>query len=196
MNTVNGHVEAVFFTPDSEPETGVSVTKDFIDCDFSGVIDDKHYGQTLMTRGARETEVFNLPRNNKEKIETANWRQWSAVSVEDLEIIAKNLKLKEIDPQKLASLMGANILVSGIDNFSKIPGGTLITFSSGTILKVEAENFPCVFPGKEISSVFPEVKAATFPKLAWGLRGIVGTVFRKGKIHKGDTFCLYNVKSL
>jgi MOSC domain-containing protein YiiM len=187
MNKISGKVEAVFLTADKNSVERPSKIQQSIKSDFSGINGDGHSGQTLMTKGYREQEVFGLSRPDG-KIEVANWRQWSAVSVENLKQIAEKMGLERVDVVELATLLGANLLVSGIEDFTKISAGSLIIFPSGCIWKVEAENFPCVNPGIEINKVYPKVKAAKFPKLAWNLRGLVGTVFKPGEIKTGDTF--------
>ncbi len=111
-----------------------------------------------------------------------NWRQWSAVSVEDLEIIAKNLSIPHVKPEWLM----ANICFSGMDNFTQMARGAKILFPSGAILHVEAENEPCLGPGKKIQHHFKQVSAGQFPKAAMGLRGIVGVVYCAGDINVGD----------
>src|SRR3989344_224297 len=52
--------------------------------------------------------------------EVRNWRQWSAISVEDLNDIANNLNIPEVKAQWL----GSNLCFSGIKRFSTLPRGT------------------------------------------------------------------------
>jgi hypothetical protein len=191
MKILEGKVEQVFFTPQTDQEEKVSTQVDSIECDFEGILGDKHAGRTRMTKGFREQEVFGIDRPKEGKTEVLNWRHWTAVSVEELQIIAERLEIKEFDVVKLARLVGANLLVSGIPNLTHISVGSLLVFPDGTKLKNEGENYPCVNPGIEINKAYPYVKAAHFPTKAWGLRGIVGTVFATGKIQAGETFKIY-----
>lgn len=112
-----------------------------------------------------------------------NWRQWSAVSVEDLRVIAQNMSVPYILPDWLS----ANVCFSGMDDFTKIAAGANIIFPSGAILHVEGENAPCVGPGRKIQENFKQASAGLFPKAAMGLRGIVGVVYCAGEITVGDT---------
>ncbi len=192
MNKVFGKVEAVFFTRDDTFKIKVSDIKDSITSDFDGIIGDGHVGRTKMTKGYREQEVFGIGRpEGRVKVEVMNWRHWSAVSIDELSIIAEKIGLTKFDPIELASLLGANILISGIEKFTQITIGSLIVFPSGCTWKVESENYPCVTPGIEINRVYPNINAAHFPKLAWNLRGLVGTVFKAGEIKNGDILEIY-----
>lgn len=116
-----------------------------------------------------------------------NWPPLSAVSLEELEEIARKLKLGD-EAINLAPLLGANLLFSGISNFTQLPRGSLIVFPGGkavkgAILQVEAENEPCIGTGEdgedgeEIAKVYPFVKASSFRKVANGLRGVATSVY-------------------
>lgn len=192
MQIFKAIVEALFITP-KNTSLKTSTIVDKILVNHEGIIDDKHFGFTRQTKGFREKEVYGIPSFDitNGKVEFENWRQWSAVSIEEIILIAKALNLKEVEPVKLAQLLGANILISGIPYFTKLTPTSILHFSSGVMLKIEAENFPCVTPGIEISKIYPEVKAQHFPKAAWGLRGLVGRVSAAGEIKKGDEAIVY-----
>jgi MOSC domain-containing protein YiiM len=91
-------------------------------------------------------------------------------------------------PEVLPEWLGANLMVRGVPHFSQLPPGTRLVFPEQTVLVVEGENHPCVFPGKLISHHNPGKRglAARFPKAAIHRRGIVAWVERPGTIREGD----------
>lgn len=111
-------------------------------------------------------------------------RQFSAVSIEDCEIIARILKIRWIRP----AWLGANIAFLGLPNFSSLPRGSKLLFPDRTVLVVEGENLPCRGPGEVIAEQYPTagLKASDFPKAALHHRGVVGVVERPGTIAKGE----------
>ena len=143
---------------------------------FEGVEGDKHFG---FTRGAdslnQEYECGSLMRS---------YRQWSAVSPEELELIAQKMGVPHIDP----AWLGANLSLSGILNLTALPKGTKLYFPSGLVLVVYDANPPCVGPGKVIAGKYPEmrIKPNAFPKAAIGKRGTVGVVERPGIANVGE----------
>ncbi len=128
-----------------------------------------------------------VPRGTK----VCEWRSWSAVSLEELQMIAFRLDIPQEDAAKLAPLVGANILFdcAGATNFTQLANGSHIVFPQpqGAILWVMAENEPCTQPGEAIAAVYPHVKANLFPKAAKGLRGLVGVVYKAGVVTINDT---------
>ena len=147
-----------------------------IQCLWDGVRGDRHCGQTKLA-GGRESYV---PKGT----EILNLRQVSIVSKEELEEIAQRMGIPEVSGADL----GANIVLSGISELTKLPTGTIIKFSEQTLLFVTGENLPCVFPGKNIQARYPDIPklANKFPKTAMGRRGLVAVVLRPGNIRKND----------
>jgi hypothetical protein len=141
---------------------------------LDGVAGDKHIGYTRQS-DARDEGL-------KRGTLVRNWRQWSAVSREELEKIKQAMDLPELSPE----LLGANICFSGHDSLTLLPRGSMIWFPSGAVLTVEGENEPCMGPGRAIAKRFPQVKAAQFPKAAKQLRGLVGIVYCAGVVKLGD----------
>src|SRR5271170_3682221 len=133
-----------------------------IQADLDGMVGDKHRGFTKPADGRDQ----GVPRGTPVR----NWRQWTAVSLEELRTIAQRLALEKLDP----SLLGANIAFSGVEDLTQIPRGSKIWFPSGAVLEIEGENLPCLGPGKEIAKQFPHVKSVDFPRVANKLRGLVG----------------------
>ena len=97
-----------------------------------------------------------------------NWRQWSAVSLEELERIAHNLGVPSID----AAQLGANLCFDGIPQLTQCPVGALLRFADA-ILLVEAENNSCTLAGKSLKENYPDLSPNKFVKAALHLRGIV-----------------------
>lgn len=152
-----------------------------------GVLHDNHFGQRLLDIRDSTALRFGLPKG----MESFNVRQWSAVSQEELDEIAKLAGIPKIDQ----GLLGENLIVSGIPNFTKLPIGTQFFFKSPkgelrtTILFVYGVNNPCKIIGEAVQSQYPE-KQGLVPLLiknATHRRGLVGFVIGSGFIKEGDT---------
>ena len=150
-------------------QTRVTVT-------FAGFEGDRHAG---ITRKA-DSRTPHYPRG----IEIRNDRQVSIVSVEELAQIAAAMDLPEIKPEWL----GANLLLQGIPNLTRLPPMTRLFFGVGAVLVVQAENLPCQHPGKIIQEAYshPDLQVL-FPKAGMHLRGLVACVERPGSILRGET---------
>ena len=117
-----------------------------------------------------------------------NERQWSAVSVEELAEIQDAMDLSE---SLSATDVGANLCLSGVNELSRLPKGTLLKFPSGAVLMVEEYNPPCHDMGKKLASKYTtrsgeELSSTAFSKAAKLKRGIVGVVEATGVISAGD----------
>jgi hypothetical protein len=117
-----------------------------------------------------------------------NERQWSGVSVEELETIREKLDLRE--PLSAATLR-ANVCIQGVPHFSQLPKGSKLIFPSGAVLLVEEENPPCSWVGDQIDLTYTTnsgepAAGKLFPKHAMGLRGVVGVVDVPGTIRSGE----------
>jgi MOSC domain-containing protein YiiM len=141
---------------------------------LEGFVGDVHYG---FTRGADSRDV-----GIKRGTPVRNWRQWSAVSVEELRTIAEKMGIEKIEPWMLA----ANLTFSGIENFTGLARGTELRFEGGTILTVECENAPCMGPGREVARANEGHEPQEFVKKAMHLRGVVGVVYLPGMIKVGE----------
>jgi MOSC domain-containing protein YiiM len=166
-----GKVEAICIKDNDGFPTGTTPTAEVT---LEGFVGDTHYG---FTRGADARDP-SIKRGTKVR----NWRQWSAVSVEELQNIAQTMNIEKVDPWMLA----ANLTFSGIPNFTKLPRGTELHFEGGTILTVECENDPCMGPGREVAAANKDKTPQQFIKAAMHLRGIVGVVYRAGTIKVGE----------
>jgi len=118
--------------------------------------------------------------------EIRNTRQVSIVSAEELALIAANMGIDGLQPEWL----GANLMVSGIPDFSQIPPSTRMIFDGGAALVVDLENSPCKYPGEIIERHHPG-RGHLFAKAALGKRGVTAWVEREGSIATGDAIRLY-----
>lgn len=187
-----GVVRGVFSSaaPLAESAGFVTLPVDGLDLTLDGISGERHAGRA---RAANAREPW-MPRGAPLR----NDRQISAVSIEDLEKIAEGLGLAGIDPRDL----GANLLVAGLPDFSRIPAGSHLAFGGAwagegrfdghAVLKVEAYNTPCRKTGRQlaISHGRPELEFA-FVKAARSLRGLVLSVSLPGRIAVNDpTVCI------
>ena len=172
---IKGRCISLFVEADSHPQTRPAES---IALDLAGIPGTRHYG---FTRKAGPREPW-----YKRGMEMRSGRQITVVSEEDLAAIASAMEISGVAPEWI----GANIVVSGIPNFSFLPSGTRLTFKDATLV-VEAQNAPCRISGKVIAQYLtpdaaPGGLELEFPKKAKGLRGVVASVERAGVIHAGE----------
>ena len=148
-----------------------------INVDLDGFPGDRHYGYNTLSRG-REKPLY------KRGTPICNLRQWSAVSVEELDQIRTLMEISELKPQWI----GANLLFSGLDGFSKLPSFTRLRSKEeqGATLIVYEENHPCKFPHEHIEQGLNQPSQIAFDKAAKGLRGILGWVESPGRLSAGS----------
>jgi MOSC domain-containing protein YiiM len=115
-----------------------------------------------------------------------NVRQLSIVSAEEVSQIAAALGLHGIDPARL----GANIVVTGIEDFTHLPPSSRLQGPSGLTLVVDMLNQPCQFPARSLARVHGEA-AQGFRRAAEGRRGVTAWVEREGPLALGDTLALH-----
>lgn len=142
---------------------------------LEGIKHDRHFGKT---RNADVRTVNLLPRG----IETANLRMVTIVSLEEMAQISEKIGI-EVLPED----MEANIVLSGVENLTKLPAGTFVRFPRSTILFVTSENMPCVVVSQHmIKRGVDKLKALQFTKNAVGKRGLTALVYSSGVIKLGD----------
>ena len=151
---------------------------------MDGVISDRHAGFERVTWEGDDKQVANTLRRNE--------RQWSAVSSEELDEISEKMNLRV--PLNAGDI-GANFCVSGTNNFSKLPKGTIFKFDSGVELIVEEYNPPCLGMSKNLAQNILDkngnvLDETLFLQVAKYLRGLVGVVEVPGMIHKNDEFLI------
>ena len=147
---------------------------------FEGFPDERHRGNSRLS-GGREKKQY--PPGTRIR----NNRQWSALSEEELIVIAGNMGVREIKP----GWLGANIIFEGIPHFSKLPPLSHIIInpdsSDFVSLVVFEENGPCKYPNEVIARYTGKyLWNCSFMVAAKGLRGLVGWVDRPGVIRVGD----------
>ena len=157
-----------------------------IQVELDGIVGDRHRSYVRDTWKS-DKQPFSTVRRNE--------RQWSAVSVEELDAIAGDMALQS--PMTAASL-GANLCIKGIPELSRLPKGTLLKFPSGAELIVEEFNPPCgnmsrIQASHHQTKSGKKVSDAAFSKAAKLTRGVVGVVEAAGVINAGDevTVVLY-----
>lgn len=121
-----------------------------------------------------------------EGTEIRNVRQLSVLSKEELDQIAADMGLEEIDP----AWMGASMVVEGIPDFSHVPPSSRLQVPSGASVAIDMENRPCVYPGREIEKDRPGF-GPKFKPAAANRRGVTAWVEREGPIAVGDTITLH-----
>jgi MOSC domain len=146
---------------------------------FSGPEGDCHTG---LTRLSDSRTLLTYRRNTPIR----NVRQLTMISVEEMDDVAKAMGLDSIN----ASWLGANVVTSGIPDFTMLPPSTRLQFSSGATVVVDMENMPCRQVNDEISKTHPE-QGPKFVKAATHKRGLTVWVEREGDIKIGDTISLF-----
>ena len=175
---IEGRVEDCLLSP--MRETGLEKAKaDELTLTLDGIVGDCHSGQA---RKSDSRTLKQYPRGT----EILNSRQVSIVSVEEMAEVAERLGIPNVMPE----WVGANLVVSGIPDFTLVPPSTRMMFSSGAVLIIDIENAPCKYPAEVIERHHPGHGLA-FPKVAKHKRGVVARVEKAGQVRKGDTISLY-----
>ena len=150
-----------------------------IQVELDGVVGDRHRSYVRKT-WAGDKQPEGTTRRNE--------RQWSAVSIEELDDIAKDMNI--VEPLTATSL-GANLCLQGIPELSRLPKGTLLKFPSGAELIVEEYNPPCkdmseIQAAKHTQNSGDKVSMTAFSVASKLSRGVVGVVEATGVINAGD----------
>ncbi len=109
-----------------------------VEVTFEGIIGDKHSGLTKLS----DSRTKFYPRGTVIR----NTRQISIVSNEELADIAAELKIAVLLPD----WFGANLLLSGIPDFTGLKPNTRLFFTSGAVLLITKDNLPCSSLSQEI----------------------------------------------
>jgi hypothetical protein len=147
--------------------------------EIGGFAGDKHQGPVREAFDGEWEPKGTLRRNE---------RHWSGVSVEELAHISDCLDLTEpLGP----AILGANLCIEGIAEFSLLPKGTKLLFPSGAVLLVEEYNPPCSDMGAQIAARYSTRSGEPLNEQSWlrpasGRRGLVGVVDVPGQIQPGD----------
>ncbi len=146
---------------------------------FAGVIGERH-------EGLNRSSCVRVKNLYPKGTEIRNVRQLSILSVEELEEIAREMEMDNLDP----SYLGASIVLKGIPDFSHVPPSSRLQAEDGLTITVDMENAPCVLPGREIDADHPGHGAA-FKPAAKERRGITAWVERPGCLRLGDSLKLF-----
>jgi len=150
-----------------------------IQLELDGVVGDRHQSHDRSTWPGDKQPEGTIRRNE---------RQWSAVSSEELAEIQAAMDLSE---PLTATQLGANLCLTGVQELSRLPKGTLLKFPSGAELMVEEYNPPCREMGEKLAALYASnsgepLSSTAFSKAAKLKRGIVGVVEVAGAISAGD----------
>ncbi|HHS93720.1 MAG TPA: MOSC domain-containing protein [Rhodobacterales bacterium] len=146
---------------------------------FEGIEGDGHGGLVRPSCG-RVTQLY--PRDT----EIRNTRQVSIICQQELARIGAAIGVRDLRP----ALLGANILVSGLPDFSHLPPAARLLAENGACLTIDVQNRPCVLPGRDIEALYPG-KGKAFKDAARGLRGVTAWVERPGALAVGDHLHLF-----
>ncbi|MEZ5911469.1 MAG: sulfurase [Paracoccaceae bacterium] len=150
-----------------------------LELDLGGVRGDVHYGATRPSC----VRVRNL---HPVETEIRNTRQLTLLAEEDVQAIAATLGLSQLDPRHL----GANVVMSGLADFSFLPPGARLRAEDGAVLAVDRINLPCNIPARAIETAEPGHGKA-FKAAAQGRRGVTAWVERGGVLGLGQTLALF-----
>lgn len=156
----------------------VSSPVDNLDLAYEGIVGDRHSGLTRSS-GGREPWY-------KRGSEMRNERQLSILCRDELADAAANMAIDRIEPEWI----GANIVLTGVKDLSRLPPRSLLFFEDGATIKIDGQNAPCRFAGASIAEHYPDrdpnAVALAFPKKAVGKRGLVGWVEKPGLLSVGQ----------
>ena len=146
---------------------------------FAGPDGDCHGGETR----ASDSRTLQLYKRNTP---IRNVRQVTILSVEELEATAKALGIPAIDP----GWFGANMVISGVPDFTLLLPSTRLQFPSGAVLVVDMENLPCKQIADVVAKHHPEVQFKVVPA-AMHKRGVTAWVEREGSVKEGDEMTVW-----
>ena len=176
---LNGRIERIFVNAEPEADRTASEA-DRVRAGFAGLEGDAY---ASLTRPA----CVRTKRQYQPGTNIRNVRQITIVSTEELADIGEAMNLPgPVEPD----WMRANLVVSGLPDFTQLPPSSRLILDNGASLVVDMENEACSFPGDLIDRQFPG-RGKFFVKAAWGRRGVTAWVEREGDIWRGATFTLH-----
>ncbi|MEL6837975.1 MAG: MOSC domain-containing protein [Pseudomonadota bacterium] len=146
---------------------------------FAGIPGEAHGG---LTRPSCSRVVSQYPKGT----DIRNVRQLSVLSAEQLDEIAADCGLSELDP----ALAGASLVIRGIPDFTHVPPSSRLQFPDGSTIVVDMENRPCHLPAKGINADHAGA-GDKFKVAAKGKRGVTAWVEREGQVNVGDAVRLH-----
>lgn len=148
--------------------------------DAEGIVGDRHRGHERPA----DSRVPWYPRGTPIR----NTRHVSLVAPAELARIAARLEVPEVR----AEWLGANLVIEGLADLTRLPVGTRLVMPGGASLAVEGENAPCRHAGRAVAEglaaqghTVPAGFDLAFAREAVGLRGLVAWVERPGVITVG-----------
>ena len=172
---ISGQLQQLYACYSSDTFVTQSVEK--IALGFEGIKDDRHAGMTR--KSDARTPWYTRGTDIK------NTRQLSLVSTEELETIAQKMEVEAVK----AEWLGANMLVSGVSDFTLLPIGSRLFFDNGAVIVIEGENLPCINPAKVIAAHYQNKDLEKrFAKAAKEKRGVVAWVEKEGMVHAPSQF--------
>ena len=177
MTTSQGEVVSLFLGAPGSLEKTAQAELEF---DFDGIVGDRHRGVTRRAWDVTDKQPGGTERRNE--------RQWSAVAQEDLDAVTEQLSLAQ---SLAAGDVAVNLAISGVQNFSRLPRGTTLTFEGGVVLMVEEYNPPCIRMSKYLAGTLKTSSAAPIADDAFIAeskfsRGLVGVVEVSGIVKVGE----------
>ncbi|MDE0588691.1 MOSC domain-containing protein [Halocynthiibacter sp. C4] len=160
-------------------ESLLATPMDEMELTFSGPLREDHGG---LTRPSCSRVITQYPRGT----EIRNVRQLTIVSAEEIKEIAKALELEQLDP----ALLGANMVVKGIPDFTAVPPSSRLQAENGATVTIDMENQPCNLVTREIG-LKHEGEGKAFRAKAAGKRGVTAWVEREGTLRRGDKLRLH-----
>ena len=155
-----------------------SVAQDRINARFDGPEGEFHGG---INRPSCSRVLHLHPRDTTIR----NVRQFSILSVEELNQIAERMGVDALRPEWL----GATMLVEGLPDFTHVPPSSRLQAPDGTTLVIDMENRPCTLPARVIEDHLPGM-GKRFKPAAEGRRGVTAWVEREGVLSVGDVLRL------
>lgn len=150
-----------------------------VEARFSGLDSEDHSGLT-------RPSCSRVASQYSKGTEIRNTRQICIVSEEEMALVASKIGVPVFNPEWCA----ANLVVSGIPDFTHLPPSSRLQASSGATLTIDMENRPCHLPAPVIDEDAPGHGKA-FKAAAIGLRGVTAWVEREGVLRVGDDMVLH-----
>lgn len=173
-----GKIEGLYLRPSREGGFEKTATGE-MQLSLDGPLGDCHTGPSRKS-DSRTLTLY------KRGLDIRNVRQLTLLSNEELQVIANELEIKQVDP----SWLGANIVFSGIRDLTFLPPSTRMQFPSGAVIVVDMENYPCSQIAEVIGRHHPEVQNMVVKK-AMNKRGLTAWVEREGVIKEDDQVAIF-----
>ena len=173
-----GKIETLYVRPSRGGGFEKSSTGE-LQLSLAGPVGDCHSGET---RKSDSRTLVTYPRG----VDIRNVRQLTLLSIDELTEFAHELAVPAIDP----AWLGANVVLSGIEELSFLPPSSRLQFPSGATIVVDMENYPCRQIADAIGQRHPDAQGKVV-KAAFHKRGLTAWVERIGAIAVGDAVTIF-----